>query len=294
MGHCARKHLCAALFALLQFHVLLSVTVVGLSDSEIRLKSEDVKTPNKISVQDVASSNLNIETIQLIRNQIAIGVNKSLDLHESLKELTTISTATAVSVNQAKVDNESSEWWTLETTLDSAFDILRGNNKTDDTIIRIRKVSLDDNLIHTCYEYRNVPLTLAQLATQNHTGSESSNLIFRSGTFCYPSIVVTGMRKCSTSAMYKFLSSLPRALKAIHKENCVFLGKSRSIFQYFASLPRSVRLGEIVVDGCVDMRGNMRLRLCPCLRTHQFCANRLHIRLLALTGHINNALNTSK
>lgn len=34
----------------------------------------------------------------------------------------------------------------------------------------------------------------------------------------------------------------------------------RSIIQYFDSLPRNVEIGEVIVDGCVDLEGNMKLR----------------------------------
>lgn len=34
----------------------------------------------------------------------------------------------------------------------------------------------------------------------------------------------------------------------------------RSIVQYFDSLPRNVEIGEIIVDGCVDLEGNMKIR----------------------------------
>lgn len=34
----------------------------------------------------------------------------------------------------------------------------------------------------------------------------------------------------------------------------------RSIIQYFDSMPRNVEIGEIVVDGCVDLEGNIKIR----------------------------------
>ena len=34
----------------------------------------------------------------------------------------------------------------------------------------------------------------------------------------------------------------------------------RSIIQYFDSMPRNVEVGEVIVDGCVDLDGNMKIR----------------------------------
>jgi len=59
--------------------------------------------------------------------------------------------------------------------------------------------------------------THTKAADDDHQGPDRADdvlsIVLRSGTFCYPSIIVTGMRKCSTSAMYRFLAALPRTVK---------------------------------------------------------------------------------
>ena len=41
-------------------------------------------------------------------------------------------------------------------------------------------------------------------------------------SFCYPSVIVTGIAKCGTSAMYSLLSKFPNAMLMTEKENCPF------------------------------------------------------------------------
>ena len=41
-------------------------------------------------------------------------------------------------------------------------------------------------------------------------------------SFCYPSVIVTGIAKCGTSAMYNLLSRFPNAMLMSEKENCPF------------------------------------------------------------------------
>ena len=74
-------------------------------------------------------------------------------------------------------------------------------------------------------------------------------------TFCYPVVVITGVRKCSTSAMFNLFSSFPKIKRSVQKENCPFIG-DRSLIQYFESLPRNVEANEIIVDGCVDLKAS--------------------------------------
>lgn len=74
-------------------------------------------------------------------------------------------------------------------------------------------------------------------------------------TFCYPAVIITGVRKCSTSAMFNLFSSFPKTKRSVQKENCPFIG-DRSLIQYFESLPRNVEANEIIVDGCVDLKAS--------------------------------------
>ena len=79
------------------------------------------------------------------------------------------------------------EWWEIEQTSDHIFNQFRTSS------IYLRSADLDENGIHSCYEYKVVDNQLLDKTTHY-------------GTFCYPAIIVTGARKCSTSAMVSFLS----------------------------------------------------------------------------------------
>lgn len=136
-----------------------------------------------------------------------------------------------------------SNWWVLNKTDDHLFQDLKKNE-----ILRIRKVPLDDNLVHTCYEYN----VLTRRGNRMHHLKE--------GTFCYPAVIVTGVRKCSTSALYALLSQIPGASTMEVKENCPFVMK-QTLVEYFESLPREVHPGDLIIDGCVDLKGNMKVRL---------------------------------
>lgn len=76
-----------------------------------------------------------------------------------------------------------SYWWELRKNGDFMLDQMK-----DMEAIWLRKISVDDNLVHSCYEYKLV--------------STENNSTLKSNIFCYPSIIVTGVRKCSTSAIY--------------------------------------------------------------------------------------------
>jgi hypothetical protein len=74
------------------------------------------------------------------------------------------------------------EWWEVEQTNDHIF------NQFKTSSIYLRFADLDENGLHSCYEYKVIDNQLLDKTTHY-------------GTFCYPAIVVTGARKCSTSAM---------------------------------------------------------------------------------------------
>ncbi len=133
-------------------------------------------------------------------------------------------------------------WWAVEPTNHSFFHALQGGNK-----MFLRTVDLDAAKVHSCYEYAEL---------------YPSGVIYRYNSFCYPAVVVTGHRKCATSAMYRLLTTYPGAVTngIKTKENCLFLDKTRSITDYFDSLPHTVQAGEVIVDGCVHVSGNMALR----------------------------------
>jgi len=128
------------------------------------------------------------------------------------------------------VSNDSDNWWQVHTQPDQS--------------IFVRSVDLDEGHIHSCYEYKAI---------------NSLGRIISFDTFCYPSVIVTGVRKCSTSALFSLFALHPKAKRSVQKENCAFIG-DRSLLQYFDSLPRNVELDEMIIDGCVDLQGNMKIR----------------------------------
>ena len=77
---------------------------------------------------------------------------------------------------------EEEEWWEVEQSSDHIFNQFRTSS------IYLRFADLDENGLHSCYEYKVVDNQLLDKTTHY-------------GTFCYPAIIVTGARKCSTSAM---------------------------------------------------------------------------------------------
>jgi len=80
-------------------------------------------------------------------------------------------------------------------------------------------------------------------------------------SFCYPGIIITGMPKCGTSAMYDLLTRYSGTIKSPEKENCPYT-RRRSHWEFFQSLPRmkDVSPGKLVVDGCLDVAKNLLFR----------------------------------
>lgn len=134
------------------------------------------------------------------------------------------------------------DWWEVQKTDDGIFD-----EDSHHTTIRLRRIDGDDMLIHSCYEY-----------VVDRIGSDR----VKSGRFCYPSIIITGVRKCSTSAMYGLLAKMRGSVALVAKENCPYLGFYRSIVSYFDSMPDYIPPGHFLIDGCVDSVGNMKVFDC--------------------------------
>lgn len=99
----------------------------------------------------------------------------------------------------------------------------------------LRSIDLDENHLHSCFEYKLV---------------NTDSVISHSNTFCLPLIVVAGIRKCSTSALYNLIAQYPNALRIPNKENCV--QHYTNIIEYFISLPTHVDKGQTFMDGCIE------------------------------------------
>ncbi len=137
-----------------------------------------------------------------------------------------------------KSNGDITEWWEMEQLDDQLFNAFRTSK------IIIRSVDLDESKIHSCYEYKVI---------------NALGITTNADTFCYPSIIITGYRKSSTSALYNLFAQYPHAKLSPMKENCAFIG-DRSIIQYFDSLPRTVEMDDLLFDGCVDLKGNIKMR----------------------------------
>ena len=163
--------------------------------------------------------------------------------------------------NEFTIDND---WWEIEQNHNAAFFTSRGHG------IYLKRADYDANGIHSCYEFkleksRQTNQIIEQGGNvisggeENERHSRAARYVVETGSFCYPSVMVTGVRKCGTSALYKLLTLYSGVIVGEVKENCPFLG-SRSIIQYFNSLPPLLSSGELHVGGCVDLNGNMLMR----------------------------------
>ena len=104
---------------------------------------------------------------------------------------------------------------------------------------------LDSNHIHSCYNMKVKEVM------------NSATYISRS--FCYPAIIITGVPKCSTSALYSLLELFPNSIKLKVKENCPFKIYP-TLVEYFQSLPQRITREEVLVDGCIQLDINMQMR----------------------------------
>lgn len=105
------------------------------------------------------------------------------------------------------------------------------------------------NPFHTCYRV----ICAGSHCTKDHGVATYD--------FCYPAIIITGLPKCGTSAMYELLAKFPGALLAQEKENCPYT-RRRAHFLYFLSWPSfdSIKPHNLLIDGCIDVINNMKMR----------------------------------
>lgn len=80
---------------------------------------------------------------------------------------------------------------------------------------------------------------------------------------CYPSVIVTGLAKAGTSAIYELLKLFPNSIHMNEKENCPGAHR-RSHWQFFNSLPKVSDIkpfqDSLIVDGCIDLKQNVLMR----------------------------------
>lgn len=139
---------------------------------------------------------------------------------------------------QARIWVNESDFWDLNT----QKGIMRGQN------LKMHKVNHPTNPYHTCYE---------STCEGKHCPVDSSATI----RFCYPAVIITGLPKCATSAVYDLISKFPGAITMHEKENCPST-RRRAHWIYFNSLPKmeNIYSHSIVIDGCIDITNNMKIR----------------------------------
>ena len=150
-------------------------------------------------------------------------------------------------VNQSAQTNHSLlGWWQVKKQECEGY--VQFSSITDHSDLYLKKLDVDHHL--SCYIYRT---------TQKGVFSQSQH----EGSFCYPGVIVTGVRKAGTSAAFELLRAHPQFVVSgtAYKENCPFL-QHLTILHYFHSLPTPEQLqgGRILLDGCQDVKGNMFLR----------------------------------
>lgn len=149
-------------------------------------------------------------------------------------------TITPLPINTTTSLNDYSEPWGINT----MKGIMRGQN------IKMRIIYKSKNPYSTCYEAE---------CQGTHCPPEGSHE--KVIEFCYPAVIVTGMPKCGTSAMYDMLTRLPGAIVMHEKENCPY-ARRRPHWQFFNSLPKASVVGAtgLVVDGCIEAEKNIIIR----------------------------------
>ena len=120
----------------------------------------------------------------------------------------------------------------------------------DGQSLRLRRLIHPTNTYHSCYE--------VSCAGNNCTVENSNETSIE---VCYPGLIVSGLSKCGTSAMYELLSKFPNAVTMRKKENCPFRD-NELLWDYFQSLPRMLSVGEqaLIVDGCINVGKNIAIR----------------------------------
>ena len=156
-----------------------------------------------------------------------------------------IFSCSGVSLRDQDGRKNSDEWWEVVDTENRAAI----QKVLQNSVLYLRTLDTDLNNVHSCYEYKVVPNLSVPVQT------------VQTGEFCYPSIIITAVRKAGTSALYSLLKKHPSTISTDEKENCPFI-KDRTIVEYFSSLPSPTRAahGKIYIDGCVDLSGNMQMR----------------------------------
>ena len=129
------------------------------------------------------------------------------------------------------------------------WDISAGSKVVPGQNLRLRKLHHSSNAHHSCYE-----ITCQGVHCMGESAGNATIEV------CYPAVVITGLPKCGTSAMYILLSKFPGSITMTEKENCPFGGQS--LWTFFQSLPRMSAVGDhsLVISGCLQVAKNMQIK----------------------------------
>lgn len=147
------------------------------------------------------------------------------------------------------------DWWKME----SLF--IKSNDKDD----RITHVYLQK------YQYNNTDndnndnnITLMN-SCYTYVATDANRKIVKSNVFCYPSLIVGGIGKCGTGAIYKLLSLATNTVTASvkkKKEYCMPFDKQMKIsisdlIEYFDGFVTVFNAEMIIFNGCIRVTNNL-------------------------------------
>jgi hypothetical protein len=138
-------------------------------------------------------------------------------------------------------------------TADHCWDVNTQKGVIRGQSLRVTRIQHPNNTLHSCFSIkcssRHCPPDAPCKGNINQCGRGSSSFI----EVCYPAVVVIGLPKCGTSAIYDLMAKAFNGVVMAQKENCPST-RRRPHWEYFNSLPRMESLVEdsVVIDGCND------------------------------------------
>lgn len=144
---------------------------------------------------------------------------------------------------------QTSEWWDVEQRYLNNFK----ENREWDTTLSLRRYQFENNKIHSCYQYRY------------YNNTVSSRVLVKENTFCFPALMITGVPKCSTSALYQLIRRFDNVRTLLAKEVCMQSFFYASIHNYFDALSfvpndGSLDPSSVILTACILLRDNLDLR----------------------------------
>lgn len=144
-----------------------------------------------------------------------------------------------------------SHWWEVT---DPFLNQFAGyNNQT--MRLFLREYNFDNNVMHSCYQYR--------FEEPDAEAGKPPKVTMNS--FCYPAIMITGVPKCSTSALYHMIIRFDYSRTLMDKEVCPLRFQSTNLHTFFDSLAvvpndGSLNQREYIVSACIELYQNLILR----------------------------------